>query len=124
MAQDFHPGDDGRLEPLDLRGHGHFLEHSVNAVADAQFVFERLEVDVRRAQFNGVAQHLVDEADDGGILGGAVQVRVLILAVIDDLERRFFVQGVDGVGPDAEPLLHLPLDSLAGSEDGLELQAR
>ena len=70
-------------------GTGTVLQHAVNAVADAEFVLERFQVDVRRAQFDGVLQHLVDEADDGRlVLGGVVEVGVLGVFV-NDLESPF-----------------------------------
>ena len=123
MAENLHARNDGRLEPLELRGHGHLLQHAVNAVADAEFVLERLEVDVRRAQFDGVGQDLVDEPDDRGVLGGVVEVGILLAVLVHDLERRLLVQGVNGVGADAQVFLHLALDGFGGREHGLDLQA-
>ena len=53
------------LQHLDLSRHGHLVEHAVDAVADAQIVFQRLDVDVSRALLERRAHDLVDETDDG-----------------------------------------------------------
>jgi hypothetical protein len=37
-----------------LGGRGHFVERAVHAVADAEFVLEGLEVDVRGARLHGL----------------------------------------------------------------------
>jgi hypothetical protein len=55
VAENLDARNDGRLEALDLRRHRHFLQHAVDAVADAELVLERFEVNVRGAQFDGVA---------------------------------------------------------------------
>ena len=89
VAQNFDARNDGRLKALELRGHGNVLQLAVNAVADAEFVLERFEMDVRRAQFDGVLQNLVDEADDGRLVfRGLVEVGVLGVFV-NDLESLF-----------------------------------
>ena len=44
------------------------MENAVDAIADAQFVFRRLEVDVRRAVFERFPHDLIDEFDDAGFL--------------------------------------------------------
>jgi hypothetical protein len=121
MAENFYARNDGGLKAFDLRRHRNFLQHTVDAVANAQFVFEGFEVNVRRAQLDGVAQHLIDEANDRRVLGGVVEVRVF-LVFIDDLERRFFFERADGVSADAEALLHFALDDFARREHRLELQ--
>ena len=64
MTENLDTRNNGRLKALDLRWNRNFLEHAVNTVADAEFFFKRLKVDVRRAQFNGILQHLIDKADD------------------------------------------------------------
>ena len=85
VAENLDARHDGRLEALDLRRHRHVLQHAVNAVADAELVLERLEVDVRGPQLDRVPQDLVDEADDRGVLGRAVQVGVLLAVLIHHL---------------------------------------
>ena len=64
----FEAGDD-----LDARRHRqgevlgrrrHFVKRAVHAVADLELVFERLEVDVRRAVLHGLVQHEVHEPHD------------------------------------------------------------
>ncbi len=60
----------------------HFLEHAVDARADAEELFVRLEMDVRGALLDGVEQDFIDEAHDRRVLdivpGQRVGVRVLI----------------------------------------------
>ena len=55
--------DDGGFELTRRR----FLipEHAVDAVADAEFFFERLDVDIAGALFNGLGDHRIDETNDG-----------------------------------------------------------
>jgi hypothetical protein len=123
MAQNFDARHDGRLEALELRGHGHVLQHAVNAVADAELVLERFEMNVRRAQLDGVLQNLVDEADDRGfVLGGLVEVGVLGI-IVNDLESFFLVERADRVRADAEALFDFALDGFAGGQHRLEVQA-
>ena len=54
MAEDFDARNNRRLEPLELGRHRNFLQDAVNPVADAKFIFEGFEMNVRRAQFHGV----------------------------------------------------------------------
>ena len=44
------------------------MQDAVDAVADAQFVFGRLEMNVRRAILERFPDDLVDELDDAGFL--------------------------------------------------------
>ena len=123
VGKDFDARDNGGLKALERRRHGDFLQVAVNAVADAELVLEGFEVHVRRAQLDGVAQHLVHEADDARVLGGAVEV-IVRDAFLHDFEAGLFVERADGVRADAEMLLHLALDGLAGREDRREREAR
>ncbi len=66
-------------------GHGDFVEDAVDAVADAEIVFERLDVDVRRALGDGFADDLVDELDHAG-LG----------IVVRDVERGVLLDALEG----------------------------
>ena len=79
-------------------------------------------MNVRCAQLDGVTQHLVHEADDARVLGGTVEV-VVRDAFLHDFEARLLVERADGVRADAEMLLHLALDGLAGREDRREREA-
>src|SRR5208282_3852458 len=124
MTQNFDARNDSGLKTFQLRGNGNLLQLAVNAVADTEFVLERFEMDVRRAQINGVLQNLVDEADDGRlVLGGFIQIGVLGIFV-NDLKSLFLVERADGVRADAEALFDFALDRFTGSEDGFEVQAR
>ena len=122
VRKDFDTRDNGGLKALERRRHGDFLQVAVNAVADAELVLEGFEVNVRCAQLDGVTQHLVHEADDARVLGGTVEV-VVRDAFLHDFEARLLVERADGVRADAEMLLHLALDGLAGREDRREREA-
>ena len=123
MAQNFDARNDGRLKSFQLRRHGHFLQLAVNAVADAEFVLERFEVDVRRAQFDRVLQNLVDEADDRSLVLRAF-VQIVVLGIfVNDLDAFFLVERADGVRADAEAFFDFALDGFAGGEHRLEVQA-
>ena len=104
------------------------MQDAVNAVADAQFVLLRLEMDVGGAVLEGLPNDLVDEFDDAGLL-----VAFGDLLVLDQQFQRLVVAGhfVQGFGADAvilfEGLFQFVLggqaegDRLAGVElDGVE----
>jgi len=78
------------------------MSRAVDAVAEFDGVGEGLEVDVGRLEAEGLGEDLVDEVDDGGIVGG-----VGALDVEDDLAGvarsggAFGAKTLDGVGPEA-----------------------
>ena len=51
------------------------FKHAVDAGADAQAAFERFDVDVGGAGFDGARNQRVDEADDRGFAGAFAQAR-------------------------------------------------
>ena len=51
----------------------HFEEGAVDAVADTEFVGEGFEVDVAGLVLDGLLHDEVDEADDGGLVGGLLE---------------------------------------------------
>ena len=57
-----------------LRRAGDLVEHAVDAEPDAEVVGARLDVDVRGALLEGLAQDQVDVLDDRGVLDHRVQV--------------------------------------------------
>jgi len=124
VAENFDTRNDGRLKPFDLRRHRDFLQHAVNPVTNPQLVLKRFEMNIRGAQINGVAQHLIDEANDRSVFGRGVEVGVFGVLILDDLKRRLLAQRVDGVRAHAQSLFHFPLDRFRGREDGLEAQPR
>ena len=123
VRKDFDARDNRGLEALQRRRHRDFLQVAVNPVTDAELVFEGFEVNVGRAQLNGVAKDLVHEADDARVLGGAVEV-VVRDAFLHHFEAGLLVERADGVRADAEMLLHLAGDGLGRRENGLERKAR
>jgi hypothetical protein len=58
--------DDRQRERLGRRRH--FVEGTVNPVANLELVLERLEVDVARLVADGLPHDQIDEADDGRLL--------------------------------------------------------
>lgn len=52
-------------------------QHPINAEANDQCPFEGLDVDVGRLLLDRLAQHGVDETDDGGIVIGIQQIFAL-----------------------------------------------
>ena len=72
-GHDLEPADDGGLQPL--RRRLHFLEHAVDAKADAEFFVERLEVNVAGAEPMRLDQEHRDHANDRRI--GLVALRQL-----------------------------------------------
>ena len=122
MAENLDARHDGRLEALNLRRHRHVLQDAVYAVTNPELRLERLKVNVRGPQLDRVPQHLVDEADDRGVLSRAVQVGVLFAVLIHHRKRRILPQGAQRVCPHAQPLLHLPLDGFARSQHRFEGQ--
>src|SRR5204863_83249 len=62
-GHDFDARDECGLVALELWGHWGLMENAVNTVADAQLIFGRFEMNVRRAIFVGFPNDLVDKFD-------------------------------------------------------------
>ena len=60
----FQARDDGRLQQAQLRRHRDFVQDAVDAIANAQIVLERLDVNVGRALEDRFANDLVHEFHD------------------------------------------------------------
>jgi hypothetical protein len=87
---DLQARDDGRLQPF--RRRLHFLHHAVNAVAQAESFFQRLQVDVRCAQLEGVHDDLVHQPDERRI---GVHRRAVVVRLADlHLAQRQFLDHV------------------------------
>jgi hypothetical protein len=69
---------------LELDGRAHLLdEHAVDAVADAELLLVRLDVDVAAPFLMALSRIALHEADDGRVLGGLLEledVDVVVLA--------------------------------------------
>ena len=71
LGHDLHARDDARGHPP---RHGRdVLQHAVDAEADAQLAAVGREVDVGGAALDRLRDDLVDELDDGRVVGGLVQ---------------------------------------------------
>ena len=76
-------------------------------VADAQIVFQRLDVDIGRAFIERGAHDLVDEADDGG----------LGIVVVEDVDFLLHVEGgVVGIAALENGVEGFRADTVAGTE--------
>ena len=92
-------------------------QHAVDAVTKAQLSFERLDVDVARAVFDGLDENQVGQLDDGSFLAGSgelvevdfldgflreldVVIRnlvFLLVALLDDVLHRSALGGIEVV---------------------------
>ena len=124
-GHDLDAADDGRLEAVDLRRQGLGLQHAVDAVADAQAAFLRLDVDVAGALVGGLDEDLVDQLDDAGLLGHLGHFAVVGLEAFEqfDVLVALLHQGGDGLAADAEMRLDEPGDLARAGQDRLNVQA-
>src|SRR5262249_55573146 len=74
VRHDLDARNDGTLEPLDAGRNRRLVKQTVNAVPDAKFLFQRLNMDVRRAVTHRLRNDLVDEPDNRGILRHFIDV--------------------------------------------------
>lgn len=97
VAHDFEAGGDG-VSVMEGWFH-HFVEKAVDAVSDAHFFFIDFDVDVGGAAFDGIEQDHVDQADDGGFVGGAFEIESgFVVAVgVDDIDAVGVEFGHEGV---------------------------
>ena len=65
LDMDLEAADDGGLQALGRALH--LVQHAVNAVPDAETLVQRLEVNVRGADPEGLHDELVDQLDDRGV---------------------------------------------------------
>ena len=77
----FEARDDGGLQKAQLRRHRHFVQNAIDAITNAQIVFERLDMNVRGALDDRLANDLVDELHHGsfGVVRGQVRACFPIL---------------------------------------------
>ena len=119
VAENFDAGNDRGLKAFDAGGNGDSLEDAVHTVTDAEFVLERFDVNVRRAEFDGVLEHLVDEADDRGVFRGGIEIAVVF--VLDDLKGGFLVEFIKGIGATPRCFLISPPSFSLGARTGSRL---
>jgi hypothetical protein len=106
-GHDLQAADDRRLEAIDLRGHGLFLQYTVDPVADLHALFLGLDVNVARPGLNRFAQDLVHQPDDGCFLSHLRGFGMVPLQVVENFDPSlsFFAlcqQPVDGLGTHTE----------------------
>ena len=110
---DLDAGDQRGLVALELRRHRRLVQDAVNAVADAQLVFRRLEMNVRRAVLERLPDDLVDELDDAGFL---VALGDFLVLAHQQFERLVFGHLIERLGADAVILLERLLDLDLGGQ--------
>ena len=74
VRHDLYARDYGGFEPVQLRGHVDLVQHSVDAVAYAQFRLHRLHVYIGGALAVGLGDDLVYEFDDGRLFAHLAHV--------------------------------------------------
>ena len=97
-GHDLDARNDRGLVALQLRRHRRLVQDAVDAVADAQFVFRRLEMNIRRAIFERFPDDLVDELDDARFL---VALGDFLVFADQQFERFVLGQFVERLGADA-----------------------
>ena len=113
---DLHAGDERRLITLELRRHRRLVQNAVDAVADAQFVFRRLEVNVRGAVFVGLPDDLIDELDDARLL---VAFGDFLVLAHQQFDRFVLGQFIERFGADPVILFHRLLNFVLGRHGNL-----
>ena len=97
------------------------LQQAVDAVADAEAVLLRLDVDVAGPLVGGLDEDLVDELDDRRLLGHAWPVSLSSASMSSSSSTssspRSCDQGGDGVAADAEVRLDEPGDLARAGQD-------
>jgi len=124
MAQDFNARHNRGLKLFQLRRHRHVLQHAVDAVPNAKFIFKWFQVNIRRAQFNRVLEHLIDEANNRRFILHTVEVCILVRIFVHHLEAFFLTERADRIRADAQALFHLALNRFGRGENRLQIQAR
>ena len=110
---DLDAGDQRGLVALELRRHRRLVQDAVNAVADAQLVFRRLKMDVRRAVFIRLPNDLVDELDDARLL---VALGDFLILAHQQFERFVLGHLVERFGADTVILLEGLFDFRLGGQ--------
>ena len=86
------------------------VEDAVNAITNAEFVFGRLEMNVRRAVLEGFPNDLVDEFDDARFL---VAFGNLLVFADDKIDRLVFGHFIKSLGADRRT--KKPIEFLMGA---------
>jgi hypothetical protein len=99
VGHDLDPRDDGIGQVSWWRGH--FVEGTIDPVADAEFLFERFKVDVGGAFADGLVKHEVHVADNGsrvGLFGNLIEIEGGITAAGGDDAFEHFADVFTGGG--------------------------
>ena len=100
-GHDFQAGDHGILEHFDPLRNGGLVEDAVDAVADAEVVAERFEVDVGRALVEALAEDLVHELHDRGFGVVFPDLVDFLLHAAGEVVLAAFEEFLESIGADA-----------------------
>ena len=87
VRHDFQAGNQGSLKQAHVGRNGDFEQLAIDAVADAQIALQRLDVNVGRSFLQRLAEDLVDEIHDRGLLVGLVEDGGLLFEVVIVIAR-------------------------------------
>ncbi len=118
MAENFDARNDRRVKSANLRRNNSLPAARIDAIAHAKLIFERLDVHIARPKLQGFDHELVDELDDGGVLGvdGEIEVVVFVVENFDAVVG--FVERLECIGADTEYALGDALDVRHRRENG------
>ena len=118
-GHDLDARDERRLIALQLRRHRRLVQNAVHAVADAELVLRRLEVNIRRPILERLPDDLVDELDHAGVL---IALGYFLVLVEENIERILLVvlEFLKRLGADAVKFLKRLLDFAARGQSQLD----
>ena len=128
LFRDAHVGHD--LDAADERGLqllgriGHDLQHAVDAVAQAQPLLQRLEMNIARAHPVRLEDHEIDQADDVGVVHLAPGASSSLAFPDDQVVRAIADQAADHVGGAAVVALDRGMDFLGRRHDRIDLETQ
>ena len=122
VGHDLDTADDRRLELADLRGDRGVLKHAVDAIADAQVVLVRLDMNIAGPLVQRLQEYLVDQLYDRCLLGHLQQVFAVLGGLGNHPEAVGAHHLVDGVAADAEVGLYELGDLVGRREYRFDLQ--
>ena len=123
---DFDATDDRGLEARDFRWHRLQVQQTVDAVADAQAAFFRLDVNIAGSFIGRLDEDFVHELDDRRLLGHFGRFAVVGVQAIeqfDILGAALGDHGRDGFAADAEMDLDEASNLARTGQNGMNVQA-
>ncbi len=119
---DLETTDDRSLKAL--RWIGHDLEHTVDAVAEAEPLFQRFQMNIARLEAVGLKDHQIDEAENVGVV--AALATLFVLALFFDNEFVALIRADEAlhhfIGAAVVAFLCAG-DLFGGDDDGIDIEA-